>query len=162
MTPLRIKQLARLIAVIMVFGSLLTIGTVAWMPLKLDVADVNANPTDVQTRTKPASATPPTVADYENYVDAALRRPLPKPPPPASPPVVTIVQPVETTMQFLGTVTEAGHNYAMFRTSDGVEFKRSGQIVSGATITDIRAGVVQLRQPHGEVATLRVPQPRSP
>jgi hypothetical protein len=90
---------------------------------------------------------PPAAAPATQPVAEAATPPPTSPPPPA--------------LQLLGTITEAGNDYAVFQTADGIQMKRVGETVGAARVTLISKDAVEVREGDAKPTTLQIPTPPS-
>lgn len=124
---------------------------------------------DSPVKKKPSAKPAPvlTMAEFEPLLTGRLR-PAPPPPPPQPEPVAMapIVEstpvppptPQAPPINLVGTVIEAGRNYAMFETETGVQICKVGETVAGAVVEQISDGSAVLKR-DGQTMTLHVPRP---
>jgi hypothetical protein len=101
-----------------------------------------------------------TMMEFEPYLSGTLRKtpqvvapvvqPVAEAPPP--PPVQTV------DFQLVGTVLEKNNSVAIIKSGDTVEFKKLGEKIKDAEVTEISDGAATLRR-NGETLTLKVPLP---
>jgi hypothetical protein len=126
-----------------------------------------ADDSPVKKKAPPKTTPTLTMAEFEPLLSGRLRPAPPAPPPQPEPVAVApIVEsapvpppaPQGPPVNLVGTVLEAGHNYAMFETETGLQIRKVGESVGGATVEQITDGVAVLKR-DGQATTLQVPRP---
>jgi hypothetical protein len=157
MTIRQLKLLCWTVCGLLAAGAVAVIVLATAIPMDVTSGADEAE-THVTSRSNASTTVKLTMMDFEQYLSGTLR---------AAPQVAPVVvqapvaapAPVQVSdFQLMGTITEKDNSVAIIKAGENVEFKKLGEKINDAEVTEISEGVAVLKR-NGESMTLRVPLP---